>query len=370
MADNTPAPKRTLTDEGIIDIPGLASRWVRLADGRKAHYVTAGDKGPAVILLHGGIEGSSGTAGWRFMAPYLAANGFRVYCPDRPGYGLSDTSKVEYLDASMKANNDFLLMFADALCIDKFHMSGNSMGCNVSTNFVVSHPERVLSVMFIAGALGDITEAPRVMGPQGKFTPNPSYVMKPWDGTAEGMQELMDGIIYERKAVWPELVEMRVRAGLNQRKPRDAAKLPYALDQVRSQKDPNQIQIFSTKGRIDKLTIPMIYLFGLQDVLAPVENGFNQEDSVPNIQFFYPDECGHQGQSDQPEIFNDVALEFFKTGKVTWATAVKAGVSLRKPINPRYVEEPKGGFPKPAREIYADPQSLRNGLKALDKVPA
>ena len=64
-----------LTDEGIIEVPGLASRWVRLASGAKAHYVTSGDKGPAVLLLHGGLPGSSGTAGWRFMAPFLGANG-------------------------------------------------------------------------------------------------------------------------------------------------------------------------------------------------------------------------------------------------------------------------------------------------------
>lgn len=364
------APRRTLTDEGIIDIPGLASRWVRLADGRRAHYVTAGDKGPAVVLLHGGLEGSSGTAGWRFMASVLAENGFRVYCPDRPGYGLSDTSRVEYLDASMKANNDFLKMFVDALCLDKFHLSGNSMGCLVAANFVVSHPERVLSVMFIAGWLGDVLTKPRVMGTEGKFTPNPGYVRQPWDGTAEGMKELMDGIIYEPKAVWPELIEMRVQAALNQRAAREAVGLPNTLEQVLAPQDPSMQQIFSTKGRIDKLTIPMIYLFGLQDVLAPVENGFNQEDVVPNIQFFYPDECGHQGQTDQPEVFNQVALEFFSTGKVTWPTAVKAGVSLRRPILERYVEAPKGGFPKPNPGIYAGTKSLREGLKALNAVPA
>ncbi|MEO7894108.1 MAG: alpha/beta fold hydrolase, partial [Aeromicrobium sp.] len=54
--------------------------------------MTSGDSGPAVLLLHGGLPGSSGTAGWRFMAPFLGNNGFRVYAPDMPGYGLSDSS--------------------------------------------------------------------------------------------------------------------------------------------------------------------------------------------------------------------------------------------------------------------------------------
>src|SRR5690348_12881818 len=60
-----------LTHEGLLSIPGLHSRYVRLASGARAHYMTAGQDGPNVILLHGGIPGSSGTAGWRFMAPFL-----------------------------------------------------------------------------------------------------------------------------------------------------------------------------------------------------------------------------------------------------------------------------------------------------------
>ena len=53
-----------LTDEEVVRVPGLASRWVRLPNGERAHYVTSGDEGPAVVLLHGGTEGNSGTSDW------------------------------------------------------------------------------------------------------------------------------------------------------------------------------------------------------------------------------------------------------------------------------------------------------------------
>ena len=52
-----------LRPRSFYPIPGLYSRWVRLANGARAHYVISGETGPAVILLHGGIVGSSGTAG-------------------------------------------------------------------------------------------------------------------------------------------------------------------------------------------------------------------------------------------------------------------------------------------------------------------
>jgi pimeloyl-ACP methyl ester carboxylesterase len=366
MANDHSAPGRGLTDEGIIDLPGLSSRWVQLADGQRAHYVTCGDKGPAVVLLHGGIEGSSGTAGFRFMAPFLGAAGFRVYCPDRPGYGLADVSNPRYLEAGQKANVDFLKMFADALCLDKFHLGGNSAGCMASCDFVVSHPDRVLSVLFIAGGLGDIVDPAARMWPgNSKFSPNNAYQFKPWDGTAAGMKELMDGIIYKQEAVWPEVIEMRVRAALMQREARQKQGMP-PFSVLQPVTDPNILQLFSTKGRITRLTIPMIYLYGLLDVLLPVENGFMQEDAAPNIQFFYPDHTGHQGQTDRPEVFNQVALEFFQTGKVSWPTAQVAGVSLRRPIDPRYVEEPAGGFPQPNPGAYTDLATLRNTLKSLN----
>src|SRR6266566_3491779 len=80
-----------LTDEGLIRVPGFSSHWVRLPNGERGHYMTSGDEGPAVVLLHGGTEGNSGTSDWWRTAPFLGANGFRVYCPDMSGYGLADT---------------------------------------------------------------------------------------------------------------------------------------------------------------------------------------------------------------------------------------------------------------------------------------
>jgi pimeloyl-ACP methyl ester carboxylesterase len=350
-----------LTEEDIVYVPGMHSRWVRLANGAKAHYTTSGETGPAIIFAHGGIEGSSGTAGWRFQAPFLGANGFRVYCPDQPGFGWSDTSDPEYLRRSPKDHVDFIKMFADALCLDKFYISGNSMGCATSVNTVVAHPDRVLGVVFIAGGLGDVVDpAKRVQGKDSKFSANPDYVGPGFDGTDDSMRVLMEGIIYAKSAIWPELVTMRVKAAGRQRAARAAAGLP--ITPQGQQQDPNITANLSTNGRLQRLNIPMIYLYGLNDVLSPVENGFNQEDAVPNIQFFYPDECGHQGQTDQPDMFNQVMLEFFRDGKVSWPTAQWAGVSRRRAINPALVQEPAGGFPQPVPQAYTDPDTLRKAL--------
>ena len=175
-----------LTDESIIEVPGMMSRWVRLTTGAKAHYMTSGESGPAVVLLHGGIIGSSGTAGWRFMAPFLGANGFRVYCPDMPAFGLTEDPYDAYAFGE-GGHADFVHDFVNAVCIDQFHVSGNSMGCSNAVNYVTAHPERILSYALIAGGIGDIVPMAEMMAAD----PRPADArpnIQQFDGTPESMR--------------------------------------------------------------------------------------------------------------------------------------------------------------------------------------
>lgn len=317
-----------LTDEGLIRIPGMASRWVRLANGAKAHYATAGDEGPAVILLHGGLPGSSGMAGWRFMAPVLAANGFRVYCPDQPGFGWADTAE-EYRPTNGAVDHvRFIDDFATAMCLDKFSLAGNSMGCINTVHYVVAHPERVTSFALIAGGVGDLIplDMEKI---RSQIDPHTIEI------THESMKAMMNSIIYRPAAIDEDLVAMRLAAATRQQE----SWAEFWKSNLRIAEDPNLSAAISTIGRIDKITIPAIYLYGMDDVLIPVEEGYRQEDLLPNIQFFYPEECGHQGQSDQPELFAQTFLEFFRDGRVSRSTADSAGVSKRRAEIPELVQQ-------------------------------
>ena len=308
-----------LTEEGIVHVPGLMSRWVRLSNGAKAHYVTAGDTGPAVVLLHGGATGASGSAVWRNIAPFLGDNGFRVYCPDMPGFGLADT-REEYRPVNGALDHlDFLRRFVDALCLDAFHLSGNSMGCANTINYTLAHPERVNSFILINGGLGNLVDPSKHVS-SGISLPR-------FEGTEESMREHLGPLTYKKPHLPDEIVRMRTDAANRQKE--STAAFRGAGQAVAG--DPNLSQVLATKGRLDRLTVPGIYLFGQQDDLSPVENGYNQEDALPNVQFFYPDECGHVGQQDQPEMFRQVFLEFFRDGTISRETAEWAGVSTRRP---------------------------------------
>ncbi|WP_181779031.1 alpha/beta fold hydrolase [Pseudonocardia pini] len=320
-----------LTEEGLIEVPGMLSRWVRLPSGAKVHYMTSGSTGPAVVLLHGGLPGSSGTAGWRFLAPFLGENGFRVYCPDMPAFGLSD-DREEHRPRGIHDFVDFVHDFTTALCLDEFHLAGNSMGCMNTVNYTVAHPDRVLSFALIAGDIGDVVPA--------GLKPPAKIELTGYDGTREGMRAMMEAIIFRGEVISDELIEMRFAAA-ERGKAGHASFWPSLLQYGRivPWTDPNLEARLSTKGRLDRLDVPGIYLYGTEDVLTPVEWGYEQEKVLPNVQFFYPEECGHQGQTDRPDLFNPVLLEFFRDGKVSRRSADAAGVSKLRPELPDRVAQ-------------------------------
>jgi 2-hydroxy-6-oxonona-2,4-dienedioate hydrolase len=320
----------TLTEEGIIDVPGLHSRWVQLRNGARAHYVTAGRSGPPVVLLHGGIPGSSGTAGWRFMAPALGEAGFTVYCPDQPGFGLSDRRPEYHPIHGPYSHIEFLREFVDALCLDTFFLAGNSMGCMNASHFLVRYPERVSRFILIAGPIGDAVEM--------KLDTSMKVPIG-WDGNRETMEAMLQSVVYRKEAITDELLDMRTQTANAQHESWSTWFEAGILGKV----DPDIAVALSTRDRLSRLGVPGLCLYGRDDVINPVEDlGYRAEDALTNVQFFYPEQCGHQGQTDRPELFAEVFTEFFRTGRVSRGLADRAGVSTRRPEHAHLVEQLSG----------------------------
>jgi pimeloyl-ACP methyl ester carboxylesterase len=263
------------------------------------------------------------------MIPFLAEHGFRVYAPDRPGFGLADTRQEYWSTRAFMSWAAFIKDFADALCLDEFFLSGNSNGAQTAAYFAVNNPERVIRMPLIAtgGFSNTMGIDPAKLG-RGISLPE-------FDGTPASMKALMEPIVYRMEAVSDDLVNMRTMAANNQSDSFNAAR-DFQREHA---KDPTYLQQMNLKGRLDKLTIPIIYLFGQQDTFAVLENAFLQEEALPNFQFFYIAECGHQAQTDQPDLVNQIFLEFLRDGKVSRKTADAAGVSKRRPEHPELVEQ-------------------------------
>lgn len=304
---------------------GIRSRDVQLASGAVAHLYEAGDPAdPAVVLLHGGLQGASGLAGWWKILPQLAEAGLYAIAPDRPGFGQSDLREEHRPVRGHLSWITFVEDLADALGLETFAIGGNSQGAQVAAYVAVEMPERVTSLALIASSgLNLALGIDRSLLKEGLPFPQ-------WDGTVEGMREILKTIAFRPEGLADEVVQLRTRDALQQRE-------SYAVASAWNRTafaDPEVRERLILTGRLDRLQIPAIYLYGRDDVLGPVENAYLQEDVLPNVQFFYPSDCGHQGQTDRPELFGRVLSEFFSRGRVSAATAVEAGVSDRRPRLP------------------------------------
>jgi 2-hydroxy-6-oxonona-2,4-dienedioate hydrolase len=319
-----------LTEEGLIYIPGIFSRWATLRSGARAHYVTAGETGPSVVLLHGGIHGSSGLAGWNMMIPFLAQNGFRVYAPDRPGFGLCDIRPEHWMEKGVRDQVRFLNEFVEAVGLeDQFFLGGNSQGAQMGSSYAVEYPDKVKRMILIASpAFHARIGLGNGMG-RGDNSP------LPFDGTEKWMRDSMERIIMNKAVIMDELITMRTNMA-NRDLQCFTAGREYGQYEIG---DPNLLQAIDFRGRLDTITVPTSFLWGKDDVLAPVAMGYELEDVLTNMQFFFPNECGHQGQTDQPEMLNRVFLEFFRDGVVSRKAADWAGVSTRRAEKPHLIEQ-------------------------------
>jgi pimeloyl-ACP methyl ester carboxylesterase len=111
------------------------------SNGVKIAYFTQG-KGEPVILIHGWLS----SAGLNWVLPGISgelAKNYQVIGLDVRGHGLSDKPAKE--DAYGPELVEDIVRLMDHLKIQKAHLVGYSMGGIIAGNFIVKHPDRVLS---------------------------------------------------------------------------------------------------------------------------------------------------------------------------------------------------------------------------------
>jgi 3-oxoadipate enol-lactonase len=126
-----------------------------LGNGVSLHWREAGNpRGAPVVWIHGGsIEESS------VMLPDLEPffDRARVLCPDTRGHGLSQ--KFERVgDYTYPRKAEDLLLWLDALGLDRAVWGGASMGAALSLWVAAQRPERVRAVISISGPPYEPTE--------------------------------------------------------------------------------------------------------------------------------------------------------------------------------------------------------------------
>lgn len=279
----------------------MRSRYV-MAGGVKTHYWEAGEDGPAIVALHGGGAGTSGGAGMGLLLPLLADR-FRVIAIDSVGgFGFTDPSAPA--PYGVQSRVDHMEAVVDALCLENFHVIGNSQGAWVAARYAMLHPDRVPKMALIASAtIG------AAMGIPEEFTPA-FKLLAGYDFSREGMVKLMEALVYDRSRVTDELVDLRFRSasrpGAREALAGFAAGGRYlTTDVMRASFDMRETLPAITKH------IPTIFFWGVEDAFAPVKLGHQLDALLPDVKFYYVERAGHQVQTDQADYVAGVLREFF-----------------------------------------------------------
>ena len=138
-------------------VPGVTHHTLE-TQGATLHYVSAGDQGSPVLLVHGFPE-----SWWAFhkVIPLLAAS-HRVFAVDLRGFGDSSTAGDDFTSETAAADLHELIQ---ALGVGPVHLVGQDIAGGTVFRLAASHPEDVQSLtateMGLAGfgleGLGDIT---------------------------------------------------------------------------------------------------------------------------------------------------------------------------------------------------------------------
>lgn len=108
-------------------------------------------QGPDLILLHGGLPGTSGARAFGANVDALSAH-FSTYVLDFPGWGQSSKNLFppgSYGNPLAQAGR-VVLAFMQALGLSQAHLMGNSFGASAALQAALQGPEKVSSLVLIA----------------------------------------------------------------------------------------------------------------------------------------------------------------------------------------------------------------------------
>ncbi|MDX1500500.1 MAG: alpha/beta hydrolase [Woeseiaceae bacterium] len=259
---------------GATEQPG---RYVELPDVR-LWIVDSGGAGEGVILLHP----RTGNADyWQYTVPALAAAGFRALAIDSPGWGRSivrDGAEPEPVAKTIDA-------LLDELGLQSVHVVGTAMGGYVALDFAATYPGRTRTLVIAASGLG-LEGDPEYTGFRQRadipaMREQPSYLRE--------ISATYRGTNPEGVARWMAIYENSEQEG--------AVRPPLA--------SPN------TPAKLASLEMPVLVIAGGADLVTPSHGVrlWSRHIRAPK-EFIVLPEAGHVLVWEQPDVFNELLLDF------------------------------------------------------------
>jgi 4,5:9,10-diseco-3-hydroxy-5,9,17-trioxoandrosta-1(10),2-diene-4-oate hydrolase len=268
-----------------------ASKFARAGD-IEIHYQELGD-GKPVVMLHGTGPGASGWSNFRRTAPAFE-DAYRVIIPDLPRYGRS--SKVPITGPRLSVLSKIIGEFLDAIGVDQAHFIGNSMGGQVAMKLAIDRPEKVDRLVVIG--------SPPLKG--SAMGPTPAEAIRLIEGYYKGsgpsiekMRHLLLTLVYDPSFVTDDVVRERYESSVD----------PEVIKANAAPMWERQ----TLEGELDRLTAPMLIIWGQDDRAAPLDVALRMLRELPDARLLVFSRCGHWAQVEHRSEFNSAVRNFFET---------------------------------------------------------
>jgi pimeloyl-ACP methyl ester carboxylesterase len=232
-----------------------------MLEGLAVHYLEGGS-GKPVVFVHG-LGGQS--QDWAPLLPDVVRAGFHVYALDLPGFG--ETAKPRERTYSVGEQTAFVRSFLEALRLERVALVGVSMGGWISASVAIGAPERVERLVLIDSA---------------GFPFKPSFDTALFAPKTPAQVDALLALLMPRPESLPTFVKEDVVRQDSQR----GWVIERALSSMGSGVD-------LVDGRFSSLKMPLLLVWGRQDLITPLSLGEAMHRAVPDSVLEIFGGCGH-----------------------------------------------------------------------------
>ena len=248
-------------------------------------YSDIGDGDP-IVLLH---SRPADRTQWEPLAGLFAAAGYRVLCPDLPGFGESAAPTT-----GPSAPWDDVCETLDELGIDRAFLVGNSFGAQTALQVAAAHPERVNGLC--------------VMGYRRHDQPPTDRLQQAWDEEASALEHNdLDAAVEAGVRAWlsptarpseKQTLRRALRNNLNRRQePQTDQQVPDPLNSA---------------GWAQQVGMPVRILHGAEDMPDFLQGAETLRDALDAPEVTIVPEAAHLIPLDQPVAVATVALQMLR----------------------------------------------------------
>jgi pimeloyl-ACP methyl ester carboxylesterase len=228
---------------------------------------------------------------WEPQVEALVKAGFRVICPDLPGFG--ETPPL-HGTVSMDDYADAVIALLDQLGIDQGVIGGMSMGGYVLLNLAERYPQRLVAALYLVTRAAGDDSAGKVRRQE--------LADQVRSGNLTVVPEVFESLLFapQTPRQRPELVA-RVRGWMDAASPEGVA---VGLLAMRSRRDYLEL--------LPELHVPALVVGAALDLAIPPAHSETLAAGLPDAELHIIADAGHLANLEQPAAFNACLIDFLK----------------------------------------------------------